>query len=111
MLFLFDIVCFIMSSSPILSITLLEDVKNQKILRPLKGEVGPEEPKEQFHNYIEELTAEKKKNMVSNMEKDGDELAKLNISQISLSTTLYQKKESCFQHLRAQLGSQICLQE
>ena len=36
--------------------SLLEDIKNEKILQALRGEVVEDEPREVYHEYIRELT-------------------------------------------------------
>ena len=70
--------------------TLLEEVKNQKILYALKGEIREDKPHKRFHDYISEPYNEKK-NIISFIEKDRGELVRLNINQILLSATLYQE--------------------
>ena len=41
-------------------ITMLKEIKHQKLLRALRGEVPEDEPQEAFHKYVDKMSLEEK---------------------------------------------------
>ena len=45
-------------------ISMLEEIKEQKILRALRGEVAEDKPWEAYHKYVEDLSPEEKQTFI-----------------------------------------------
>ena len=76
--------------------SLLEYIKNEKILQALRGKVIEDEPREVHHEYIKELRPKEKDNLIIYMSKDNWNLTKLYTREITLSVTLYQERSKLF---------------